>query len=541
MQYLPLFVVVAVMYGLLAIATLIRLVSKFRNEQIAFMDKRDISSLIIFFALFAYSLCRCLSTILVLGGVTSGNVDNYEQNLLGSIPAGMFLMLQTAMLHKWSLHVKEMTHILRNDRFRLGGTLLTSSIGLLIACVILPLGAVIDHFTDTTPAFSPREWNFLLQLFFGITYIFNGAAFMFLGVYLRFLWTPEGAEAIAASRRILAIALIFGTMCITRGCVLLGYLRVRLLSNKDFSKQSVSKWGEPVLYIVEWTLVTISLAVLTISMSKQRNGSTAPNSAGGHGNNKHLINQSLTSHDLESGGNNSGRSLEGSTNNRGGGGKHTNNKGSVAIAPSPPPQQQSFLHKSKKVFSSIVGVLADTPPDGESTIYDDSSSRLSTASGARRTVSSDSFGSLPSNGGSVRNSHSQKQKNKRPKNPGSSSRRSMDAYATEKQPILASSITGSPSSSVHGGSLISSQRRGIAGSSSRGGPRAIQYNRQHNSSSMGTAAGSPASSHPTSIITTPQKVPLPPAVPPPTFPHHQQNTNNNNSTSSTGPIVVVRE
>ena len=525
MQYLPLFVTVAVMYGLLAIATLFRLVSKIRNEQIAFMDKRDISSLIIFFALFAYALCRCISTLLVLGGVTSGNVDNYEQNLLGSIPAGMFLMLQTAMLHKWSLHVKEMTHILRNDRFRLGGTLLTSSIGLLVACVILPLGAVIDHFTYTTPAFSPREWNFLLQLFVGITYIFNGSAFIFLGVYLRFLWTPEGVEAVAASRRILAIALIFGTVCITRGCVLLGYLRVRLLSNKDFSKQSVSKWGEPALYIVEWTFVTISLAVLTISVSKQRNNSTAPNStAGGHSNthNKHLINQSLTSHDLESGGGGSGRSFEGKK------GKRTTSSPTPIAAP----PKQSFLHKSKKVFSSIVGVLADTPPDGESTIYDDSSSRLSCSTGARRTASSDSFGSLPSNGGSVRNS-THKQKSKRPKNPGSSSRRSMDAYTTEKQPILASSITGSPSS-VHGGSI--SQRRGIG--SSRGGPRAIQYNRQHNSSSMGTAAGSPASSCPTSIITTPQKVPLPPAVPPTIFP---PTNNNNDRTSSTTPKVVLRE
>ena len=453
-DYIWLFILVAVLYGLLAIVTTVRLFIKLRIENFTTMDKRDMSSLVIFGVLVMYSMSRCISLTLASAGITSSSVANYEQNLVSSIPAVMFLLLQTAMLYKWSIHVTEMTHLLRNDRFRLGGILLTSSIGLLVTCVILPIGATIDLVTDTTPAFTQREWNFLLQLFFGITYTFNGASFIFLGIYLRVLWTPEGIEAVAASRRILAIAIVFGLACVTRGCVLLGYLKIRLLENNDFSKRSISKWGEPMIYLIEWACVTLSLTVLTVSVAKQRQASNAPvvpnsNASVGRSLDARLSHDAAS--DMERGGS------------------------------APEIANETIFSKSKRLLASVVGVIVDPIPDGDSTIYDASTSRLSNGSGARRTTSTDSFGSQASSGYIP---SSTKPKGKK-KPPGTSSRRSMEAYnhPTEKQPILSSSVGAAP---MGGGGSISR----------RGGPRSLSYRPINNSSVAPPVAGTPSTSSP---------------------------------------------
>lgn len=180
-------------------------------------------------------------------------------------PALGFMSLQTALLIKWDDHVSQLTLALRRMRFRVGQFLIHCSVLFVAANSLVTATAYLDvrvcHFTSQPQRF----WNILVNALCGVAYIFNGASFAGLGCFLRTLWAPTTVACEKASRRILAMALLFGVLCAARGIVLLLFLADGGTSSGAQTVQQVTHndWGAPTVLIVEWCFLVVTLFLLT--------------------------------------------------------------------------------------------------------------------------------------------------------------------------------------------------------------------------------------------------------------------------------------
>lgn len=237
---------------------------------------------LVVFSLLVYSLLRSVQLLLFAARVvdTSGDLTTH---LYTFFPALGFLSLQSTMLVKWVDHVSDLTLTLQHHPFRIGTWLIRASISLLIIESCVTALAVIDvdikNFTDKPSHF----WNTLTNTVCGSVYIFNGSAFAGLGCFLRFwLWIPVTQDGVHASNRILAIALLFGIMCVARGGLLCLYLGDSTPSAAEahggtssggetqVRKVTHNDWGAPAVLLVEWTTLVVTIALLGRSTSQQQ-------------------------------------------------------------------------------------------------------------------------------------------------------------------------------------------------------------------------------------------------------------------------------
>lgn len=271
-------------YGLLGLIIFIRLVRRIREQNFKSMTRQTRFGLLVFAVLLVYCVVRVIMLSIQASGAYSNNAMDNTANFLTAIPATVFLVLQATLLYKWNLHVSDVTEVLHQDRFRIGGTLTASSVGLSAACVIISIVGACDLAKQSM--FRANEWNVMLQLFFGVSYTFNGAAFLGLGIYLRWLWTPTTQKARRASYRILGIAVIFGVCCVIRGGIILFYVypRIQEASGEPLpeNETKAADYAQSIIYIGEVICLVISLVFLTSSDGEIR-GSRAQTGAVGSG------------------------------------------------------------------------------------------------------------------------------------------------------------------------------------------------------------------------------------------------------------------
>lgn len=250
-DFSPWFFIDAALFTVLAIGALYRLALKFHLDHFT-VPRKSIVVHAVFSALASYSIVR--ATILVLIGVDRvPDNEGLSMTMFNMIPTVFFSILQTLLIAKWAGHVADIVLVLQHQKIRWGKTLVYISVGLVLIALMLVIAVVSDE-GRASPLLSAAEWVAITDVYSGIIYIFNGAAFASLGIVLRSKWQPGNPEDLSACRRILGMAMVFGGVCIVRGAILLTF------ADPDKVKTVVySSWGTPLVLLVEWIALVISL------------------------------------------------------------------------------------------------------------------------------------------------------------------------------------------------------------------------------------------------------------------------------------------
>jgi hypothetical protein len=243
----------AALFGALALLAAIRLARRIAQQCPPHPSTRAGNNVLI--SLLLYATVRTIQLVVfsVRAVDTSGDFKTHVYTFL---PAVLFMTLQSTLLIKWVYHVDTILEVLHHRHFQTGNVLIHSS----VALIFLEFAVMLIAVTDTEFHYlrlSPTTWNALVDLYCGAVYIFNGACFIVLGGYFRFLWVPM-SHGVGTSVRVLLIALVFGVTIVARGLILSLY---------TFSQNSVravthSSWGAPVVLLVEWCAITLSIVLL---------------------------------------------------------------------------------------------------------------------------------------------------------------------------------------------------------------------------------------------------------------------------------------
>lgn len=270
MSYSWLTYVAASAYLVLGLTMLYRLVTRLRRATFSEMTIQTKFGLVVFVVLLAYCATRSAYLYAQAAGAFSGSALDITTNFIAAIPATLFLVLQTTLLYKWNLHVSDVTEVLHQDRFRVGGTLIASSVGLSISCIIIAVAGACS--INNGGIFNGTEWVILLSLFYGVSYSFNGWSFLGLGLYLRWLWTPNSPKAKKASYRILGIAVIFGLCCAFRGGIICYFVKPHIDGTSVSPDiRAASEYAQTIIYILECLCLSISLVYLTSTDGNNNN------------------------------------------------------------------------------------------------------------------------------------------------------------------------------------------------------------------------------------------------------------------------------
>lgn len=217
---------------------------------------RWFTSAAVYFVLCLYGISRTV-TLCIFAFDESLNSGDMTTHLITTIPASMFLALQTVFIVKWELQARDLTQILRNHRFHLGRIAIGVSAFLAIFAMIVVICAMIDsgaHFAK----WDDETWNHLMVSTVGLAYAFNGVALLLLGILLRHLWKPQADHARTSSNRALAIAIVFGCICILRGIILILFL-FDDEHRKKLHDVMHSNAGPAGVLLGEWLGITFSL------------------------------------------------------------------------------------------------------------------------------------------------------------------------------------------------------------------------------------------------------------------------------------------
>lgn len=252
----PWYWVLGILYLGLAVAALYRLILKLRADGGSVKSKSRIV-FGIYIALVAYGTTRGVVVILEADDKVPRDQD-LSQTLFDMIPALLFCVLQTALIAKWVGHVSDVTFVLRHEVFSWRRPIIVASVIACIITVVLVIATLGDE-AHSSPYVSEGTWVQILNSSTGITYCINGLLFASLGIILRSNWQPTSESDVAACRRILAIAVLFGGVCIIRGIGLIAFAG----QDRESSDIVTSHWGSPLMLTVEWIALVTSLFGLT--------------------------------------------------------------------------------------------------------------------------------------------------------------------------------------------------------------------------------------------------------------------------------------
>ena len=251
----------ASLYGLMCAVALSRIGKKcYCDGGCRSMSNKSRFGMLVLIILVVYCVSRCIDLSLHATGVLPNN-QTLRQQLSSEIPGGLLMVLQTFMIAKWVRHVSELTFALTSQRFQVGTMAVSSSGAMLVASLVASLMAYVDYFQWQFVGLSESDWKAVVSCFGGAVFMYNGAVFIALGVYLTILWRPVTSDGIVASRRVLAIALVFGLMCVSRGAIL--WMFIDRDPQTKTTKVADSSWGAPAVLLCEWVLIAVSLLALT--------------------------------------------------------------------------------------------------------------------------------------------------------------------------------------------------------------------------------------------------------------------------------------
>jgi hypothetical protein len=252
----PWYWVLGVLFIGLAVAALYRLILKLRADGGTVKLKSRIV-FGIYVALVAYGTTRGVVVILEALDKVPRNQD-LSQTMFDMIPAVLFCVLQTALVAKWVGHVSDVTYVLRHEVFAWRRPIIFASVIGCIITVLLTIATLGDR-AHSSPYVSESTWVQILNSSTGMTYCMNGLLFASLGIILRSNWQPTSESDVAACRRILAIAVLFGGVCMIRGIGLIAFAG----QDRESSQLVSSHWGAPLMLTVEWVALVTSLFGLT--------------------------------------------------------------------------------------------------------------------------------------------------------------------------------------------------------------------------------------------------------------------------------------
>jgi hypothetical protein len=250
--YAPWYWVLGVLYVGLALAAAYRLVMKLRADGGHFSRKSAIV-LFIYASLISYGLVRgIVITLTALDEVPHD--QSLSETMFDMIPALLFCVLQTALVAKWVGHVSDIMFVLHHQVFSLRRPVIIVSIICCAITALLAIATAIDE-SHASPLVDRETWVQVLNSATGVTYCVNGIMFGALGVMLRSIWQPSSASDVAACRRIIAIAVLFGGVCVVRGVALIVFAG----RDQESSKVVSSHWGSPLMLTLEWIALVTSL------------------------------------------------------------------------------------------------------------------------------------------------------------------------------------------------------------------------------------------------------------------------------------------
>jgi hypothetical protein len=218
--------------------------------------------------LLVYCVLRTVALALIALDKVPNN-EGFAQNSLNAAPGTFYAFFQTALVWRWVSTVSELTAVLQATSFGLGDFVRFSSLLLGIVQPILNVMAVADVDWLKFSSLTSNDWNLMVQLYSGILYIYNGLAFLALGLLLLRLWTASLTGDMHHQRlRILLIAVVFASVTFFRGLMLVLFL----FTNSDQHVASLvqSSWGAPAVLLAEWWSIVLSIFVLpSLWMTRQ--------------------------------------------------------------------------------------------------------------------------------------------------------------------------------------------------------------------------------------------------------------------------------
>ncbi len=210
----------------------------------------------------SYALARSAALFVISVGAVQQH-QQYSENLLNSIPATLFALFQTALIWRWVRSLSELTMVLEADLFMAGDVVRFSSLALAALQPVLVAAGLIDVEWQKYSSLTPNDWNLLSSLYSGFLYMYNGLAFLSLGLLLLKKWGEADSsdhEGRANRTRVLLIAVVFALMTFARGLGLV--LDLFKKSNKDVGGVVSSSWAPPAIFFAEWWSIVLCIFVI---------------------------------------------------------------------------------------------------------------------------------------------------------------------------------------------------------------------------------------------------------------------------------------
>lgn len=254
--YDPWYWILGVLYLCLAVAAGYRLLLKLRADG-GSVTKKSRIVLFIYASLVAYGLARGVVVILTALDEVPHN-QSLSETLFDMFPALLFCVLQAGLVAKWAGHVSDITFVLRHEVFAWRRPIIVVSIACCVVTALCTVATIGDE-AHQSPYVGQETWVGILNAVTGSTYTVNGLLFAVLGLLLRSQWQPTSESDVSACRRILAIAVLFGGVCIVRGVGLIVFAG----KDREHSKVVTSTWAAPLMLTLEWIALVTSLFGLT--------------------------------------------------------------------------------------------------------------------------------------------------------------------------------------------------------------------------------------------------------------------------------------
>lgn len=225
--------------------------------------------LYVYGALIVYADARW-ATLLVTAMDKLPPIGSMEWNMALLPPAFFLTLLQSALIYRWMKVTELLSISVQRERSRVGTIAVVTS--LFVCIMVLPLSA-IGYYDCSRPEPHWRSdtfWSALINIYNGGVYVYNGVCFLVLGFYLGCRWSDMlPASLVHIQRRVLAIAIVFGLMCVARGLTLLTFFAET--SSQSMNEKMKSDWGIPTILLLEWSCIATVVFVLGYTANAVKN------------------------------------------------------------------------------------------------------------------------------------------------------------------------------------------------------------------------------------------------------------------------------